>query len=142
MSVDYLNGFLATNQKETIEGVQNLIKEKGIKEKMLEEAQNYAQVAANYITDPSKPELPTFPGIPLDSEQDDSIAFYEYMFVLDYLESIGLKFAPTVFRYESQNPSTFNNRTEICAQYPLRQFDRTPLLVQMIEDMRKANQSK
>lgn len=114
--------------------VQDLIAEKQIKEKVLQEAQQYAQQAANHIHDPNEPEPEKFVGIEFTG--DNSIL--EYALVLDYLESIGLKFAPTVFRYESQHPNAFSERVQTAAELGLRSYDKTPLLVQMIEERRKA----
>ena len=65
MSLDFMNTFLQGTQKETIEGVQKLIDDKKIKEKMLEEAQKYAQQAANHILDESQEAPKVFEGIDL-----------------------------------------------------------------------------
>lgn len=139
MSQDILNSLIIQAQKETVEGVQNLIEEKGIKQKMLSEAQNYAQAAANHLTDESYPEPQTFEGINLNEDPNDpnATAQFEYYLVLDYLESIGLKFAPTVFRYESQNPTLLSDRSNLGSNFRLPSYDRTPILVQLIERLRK-----
>ena len=141
MSLDFMNTFLQGTQKETIEGVQKLIDDKKIKEKMLEEAQKYAQQAANHILDESQEAPKVFEGIDLSASEDgQDTEFYLFMLVLDYLESIGLKFAPTVFRYESQNPSVLSDRLRISNDLLLRYYDKTPLLVQMIEQLRLDHQ--
>lgn len=132
--MNFLNRFIQDTQQDVVQRVQNLIAEKQIKEKVLHEAQQYAQQAANHIHDPSEPEPEKFSGITLESDND----LLEYALVLDYLESIGLKFAPTVFRYESQNPNSFSERVQVADDLYLRSYDRTPLLVQMIEERRKA----
>jgi hypothetical protein len=57
---------------------------------------------------------------------------------MEYLESIGLKFAPTVLRYEGQHPNHFANRVDLARKLHLRSYDKTPLLVQIIEEKLKA----
>jgi hypothetical protein len=73
--------------------------------------------------------------VPIDPDNGELI---EYRLVMDYLESIGLKFAPTVLRYESQHPNLFADRAELAERLHLRSYDRTPLLVQMIEEKRRS----
>lgn len=144
MSQDIVNSLIIQAQKETVEGVQNLIEEKGIKQKMLSEAQNYAKAAANHITDESNPAPQVFEGINLNDDPEDpnATSLFEYYLVLDYLESIGLKFAPTVFRYESQNPSILNDRYNVGSNLRLPSYDRTPFLIQIIERLRKYKESQ
>jgi hypothetical protein len=133
--MDFLSSFIQQTQQSVIEGVQRLVEENHIKERVVEEAQGYAQRIANQIQDPRRAEpIETFPGVPIGEPNQ----LIEYCLVLDYLESIGLKFAPTVFRYEAQHPNQFAVRTELAKQLNLRAYDRTPLLVQMIEEKRKS----
>ena len=131
--MDFLNNFIQSTQEGVIEEVQQLVAEKGIKEQVLKEAQELAQQQAMHIMNPNSPEPPTFPGLELTGDDED-----EFLLVLDYLESIGLKFTPTVLRYESQNPDISTNREELCKRLNLHSYDRTPLLVQLIDERLKA----
>ena len=118
---DFLDSFIESTQKDVVEEVQQLVAEKGIKEQVLKEAQELAQQQAMHLMNPSSPEPPSYPGIQLEGDEKD-----EFLLVLDYLESIGLKFTPTVLKYERLN---------------LRSYDRTPLLVQLIDERLKALES-
>ena len=138
--MELLSGPIFEAQQETIEAVEKLIEEKGVKAKALAEAQKYAQTVANYIQDPTSKPTESFPGIQLNQEKPND--YFEYFLVMDYLESIGLKFAPTVFRYESQNPSEFGDRGYLEQEMSIRAYDKTPCLVQIIEQIRKAKSSK
>ena len=71
MSQDIFNSLIIQAQKETVDGVQKLIEEKGIKQKMLSEAQSYAQAAANHINDENSPAPPVFTGIELNDDPND-----------------------------------------------------------------------
>lgn len=132
--MNFLDKFVVDTQKDVVQKVQELIAEKKIKEKTLDETQQYAQKIANHKHDPSEPEPEKFTGIEFGDNLSNQL---EYALVLDYLESIGLKFAPTVFRYESQHPNVFSERNQVANELKLRSYDRTPLLVQMIEETRK-----
>ena len=127
--MDFLDNYADSAQEEILNEIQKIVEEKGIKEKILEEAQSLAQQEAMHIIDPKNPESPTFEGINLSSEERD-----EFLLVLDYLESIGLRFTPTVLKYESQNPNVQIDREALCKQHNLRFYDKTPLLVQLIEE--------
>ena len=133
--MNFLDKFVVDTQKDVVQKVQQLIADKKIKEKTLEETQQYAQKIANHKLDPSEPEPEKFTGIEFGDDLSNQL---EYALVLDYLESIGLKFAPSVFRYESQHPNVFSERTQLASDLKLRSYDKTPLLVQMIEETRKA----
>jgi hypothetical protein len=132
--LEFIKGAVHQTQQEVIKGVQELVEQKGIKEKILDEAKEYAQQVADKIRNPQGDEPQDFPPMSLESETERT----EYGLVMDYLESIGLKFAPSVLRYESQHPNQFVDRFDLAKQLHLRAFDRTPLLVQMIEEKRKA----
>jgi hypothetical protein len=128
--MDFLNSFIQTTQADVVEEVQRLVEEKGIKERVLQEAQALAQKQAMHIMNPTQCEEPaSFTGIELNDEDRD-----EFLLVLEYLESIGLKFTPTVLRYESQNAQILTDRENLCRRLNLRSYDRTPLLVQLIEE--------
>lgn len=125
-----MNDFIQATQKDVVEEVQKLVEEKGIKEKVLQEAQQIAQKTANHLLDNNAPPPETYQGIDISNEDD----LDEYLLVLEYLESIGFKFAPSVLRYESQHPEQMVNRKALCTKLGLRSYDRTPLLVQLIEE--------
>ena len=133
---DFLDSFIESTQKDVVEEVQQLVQEKGIKQQVLKEAQELAQQQAMHLMNPSSPEPPSYPGIQLEGDEKD-----EFLLVLDYLESIGLKFTPTVLKYESQNPDVNTDREELCQRLNLRSYDRTPLLVQLIDERLKALES-
>lgn len=134
--MNILDGFLQRTQREAAEQVQQLVEREQIKERIIEEAERYAQLAADEEEGDSYGDqrLPQFPGVPIGQEEDQ----LEYFLVLDFLESIGLKFAPTVFRYESQHPDLFVDRARVSERLHLRSYDRTPLLVQLIEEKRRS----
>lgn len=133
---DFLDSFIESTQKDVVEEVQQLVTEKGIKQQVLKEAQDLAQQQAMHLMNPNSPEPKKYPGIQLEGDEKD-----EFLLVLDYLESIGLKFTPTVLKYESQNPDVNTNREELCQRLNLRSYDRTPLLVQLIDERLKALES-
>ena len=128
-----MGDFIQSTQREVVEEVQKLVEEKGIKDRVLSEAQQIAQKTANHLLDPSSPAPEVFEGIKTD---EDSLE--EYLLVLEYLESVGFKFAPSVLRYESQHPDISTNRKEMSEKLGLRNYDRTPLLVQLIEERLKS----
>jgi hypothetical protein len=129
--MDVLGALVQETQAEVTAEVQRLVEEKGIKKAILDEAQRYAQAQARYLMNPGQmPEPPSFPGIDLSDENER----IEFLLVLDYFESLGLKFTPNILRFESQNPKVPTNREELCRKLHLRAYDRTPLLVQLIEE--------
>jgi hypothetical protein len=130
---DWLDGVVQSTQREVIEELQRLVEEKGIKQRVLEEAQELAKVAARHILDESQPELQAFPSIPIESEDQQ----LQYLLVLEFLQSAGFKFAPSVLRFESQHPEIQLNRRELGKQLHLCTYDRTPYLVQLIEEQLK-----
>jgi hypothetical protein len=135
LAIQTLDGSVQQTQRAAVDAVQELVQRERIKERIIEEAQHYAQLIADHQNDPdSQPDLQDFPAVPID-EEDGQLG---YFLVLDFLESIGMKLAPTVFRYESQYPDIFVNRSEVAQRLQLRSYDRTPLLVQLIEEKRRS----
>jgi hypothetical protein len=130
--MEFLTGIVAETQQSAMKDVQDLVAEQGIKERILQELQQHAQAIANHINDPTAPDPATFDPVPIAEEQK-----VEYQLVLEYLESLGLKFAPTVLRYESQHPQELMPRQQLAESLGLKAFDRTPLLIQMIEAKQK-----
>ena len=136
--MDFLNHVIEETQSGVVQEVQELVEKKGIKEKVLQEAQALAQRQAMHIMNPDQYDEPEpYAGLDLTGDDRD-----EFLLVLDYLESIGLKFTPTVLRYESQNPTIATEREELCKRLNLRSYDRTPLLVQLIEERLNSLQAK
>jgi hypothetical protein len=113
--------------------VQRLIEEKKIKDQVLKEAHDYAQRHVQHLLDPDAPEPDPFPGIDPTGDDRD-----EFLLVLDWFESIGLRFTPNVLRYESQNPDVTVARKALAQQYKLDPNSETPLLVQLVEERLKA----
>jgi hypothetical protein len=133
--MDFLSPFTQEALHSHVEGIQKLVKDNRVKERILEEAQDYAQRAANFIHDPQHADpIQPIPPVPIDSDP----SLLEYCLVLDYLDSVGLKFAPIAFRHEAQHPNQFADRVELARMLGLRPYDRTPLLVQMIDEKRKS----
>jgi hypothetical protein len=134
---DWLEGVVQETQREVIEELQRLVEEKGIKKRVLDEAQELAKVAARHILDESQPELQAFPSIPIENDDQE----LQYLLVLEFLQSAGFKFAPSVLRFESQHPDIQLNRRELGKRLNLCTYDRTPYLVQLIEEQLKSLES-
>jgi hypothetical protein len=134
MSGNWLDEFVQGAQREVINELQILVEEKGIKAKVLQEAQELAKTAARHILDESQPDLEPFPRIPIDSEEQ----VLQYQIVLEFLQSAGFKFAPSVLRFESQHPEVELDRRALGKKLNLCTYDRTPYLVQLIEEQLKS----
>mgnify|MGYP007039338225 FL=1 len=130
-----MDNIVSETQQEVVEELQRLVEEKGIKEKVLQDAQELAKIAARHILDESQPELQSFPSIPIDGDKET-----QYLLVLEFLQSAGFKFAPSVLRFESQHPDIELNRRELGKQLNLCTYDRTPYLVQLIEEQLKSEE--
>jgi hypothetical protein len=130
---NWLDDFVKGAQADVIEQLQRLVEEKGIKEKVLAEAQDLAKIAARHILDETQPELTPFPSIPVDTDEQE----LQYLLILEFLQSAGFKFAPSVLRYESQHPEITVDRRALGKRLHLCTYDRTPYLVQLIEEQLK-----
>lgn len=130
--MSFFDDFLISINKEIIEKVEKLIEEKGIREKVAENAEKAAIETANRLLDPSLPQDVMFKGINAETDELD-----EYLLVLDYMESTGLKFASQTARFESQHPEITLDRVKLAEKYGLRSYDKTPLLIQLIEERLK-----
>ena len=86
--MSWLDTFVSNTQQEVVEELQHLVDEKGIKEKVLEDAQELAKIAARHILDETQPELQAFPSVPIDGDKE-----LQYLLVLEFLQSAGFKFA-------------------------------------------------
>nr|AGM32980.1 hypothetical protein [Coptotermes formosanus] len=134
---EWLNGVIQETQQEVVKELERLVEEKGIKEKVMAEVQDLAKKAAAHLLDQSQPELATFPSIPLEGEKE-----YQYLLVLEFLQSAGFKFAPNVLRFESQNPDVVLDRRDLGKKLRLCTYDRTPYLVQLIEEQIRQTQEE
>jgi hypothetical protein len=134
MSGNWLDEFVQGAQRDVINELQILVEEKGIKAKVLQEAQDLAKTAARHILDETQPDLEPFPKIPLDSEEQN----LQYQIILEFLQSAGFKFAPSVLRFESQHPEVELDRRALGKKLNLCTYDRTPYLVQLIEEQLKS----
>ena len=132
MTQNWLEQVVGETQKEVIDELERLVEEKGIKAKVLADAQEMAKVAARHILDESQPELQAFPSIPIDGDKE-----LQYLLVLEFLQSAGFKFAPNVLKFESQHPELDVNRRELGKKLNLCTYDRTPYLVQLVEEQLK-----
>jgi hypothetical protein len=115
-------------QHEVTAALEELVQENGIKDKVLGRAQEYAKTAATHILDETQPPLEPFPAVAIDGDKE-----LQYLLVLEFLQSAGFKFAPSVLKFESQHPDIELNRRELGKRLKLRTYDRTPYLVQLIE---------
>jgi hypothetical protein len=129
----WLDGIVSQTQEEVIQALEQLVQEKGIKTKVLEDAQELAKKAARHILDETQPELEPFPSVPVDGDKK-----LQYVLVLEFLQSAGFKFAPSVLKFESQHPDLELNRRDLGKQLNLCTYDRTPYLVQLIEEQMKS----
>lgn len=131
--MSWLDTVVDSTQKEVVEELEALVEKQGIKQKVLEDAQELAKIAARHILDETQPELQAFPKIPIDGDKE-----IQYQLVLEFLQSAGFKFAPSVLQFESQHPEIKVNRRELGKQLNLCTYDRTPYLVQLIEEQLKS----
>ena len=115
------------------EEVKNLIDEDELKQAVLDEAErNVPKIAGKEMRDDAASavsEIEDYSGIILGPEEKE-----EYLLVLDFLESLGLKFAPAVLRYESQHPEIEPNRRELADRLDLNGKSKDPLLVQLFQE--------
>ena len=58
----------------------------------------------------------------------------EYLFVLDYFNSLGLEYSQSVLKYESQHPEIKLDRKALAKRYGLDYEIRTPLIVQLMSE--------
>jgi hypothetical protein len=128
MGDDFLATFVKETQHEVTEELEKLVEANGIKRKVLDRAQEYAKVAATHILDETQPALDPFPAVGIDGDKK-----LQYLLVLEFLQSAGFKFAPSVLKFESQHPELELDRRELGKSLKLRTYDRTPYLVQLIE---------
>jgi hypothetical protein len=128
MSEDFLSRFVEETQVEVKEALEELVEQNDIKKKVLKHAEEFAKIAATHILDESQPALDPFPVVGIEGDQQ-----LQYLLVLEFLQSAGFKFAPSVLKFESQHPDLPFDRRELGKRLKLRTYDRTPYLVQLIE---------
>jgi hypothetical protein len=128
MDASSLDDVLAQTNVNIPAHIKRLIEEKKIKEQVLKEAQDYAQQHVQHLIDPDTRDPDPFPALDLTGDDRD-----EFFLVLDWFESIGLKFTPNVLKFESQNPDISVDRKSLAQRYDLDANSQTPLLVQLVE---------
>jgi hypothetical protein len=128
----WFDDIVSSSQEDVIRALEELVQEKGIKAKVLEDAQELAKIAARHILDETQPPLTEFPRVPIDGDKE-----LQYLLVLEFLQSAGFKFAPSVLKFESQHPEVELNRRDLGKKLNLCTYDRTPYLVQLIEEQMK-----
>ena len=129
---DRVKSIIKESEQELKNDIASIVDEKELQLKVLDEAKKTAEMQAKHFLDNKFQLPPEIPNILADGDERD-----EYLFILEYLESIGLKITPTVLRYESQHPEVQCERKRLAKQYSLKNYDRTPLLVQLIEERLK-----
>ena len=130
--MSFLDDFVKDAQQEVVQELEQLVESKGIKEKVMADAQKMAKIAAQHILDETQDDLAQFPEVPIDGDKE-----LEYLLVLEFLQSAGFKFAPSVLKFESQHPEIQLDRRELAKRLNLCTYDRTPYLVQLIEEQLK-----
>lgn len=58
----------------------------------------------------------------------------EYLFVMEFMETMELKYAKSVLKYESQHPEIKVDRSALCKRYSLDENSKVPLIVQLIKE--------
>ena len=124
--------FILETNKEVLENVRKLIDEKGIEDKIAKQTEELAKMTAYSLLDPKNHPAPVFQGVNLNKEDPD-----QYLLIMDYFESTGMKFTSQTMKYESQRPTLVYDRVKLANKFGLRSYDRTPLLVQMVEQRLK-----
>lgn len=122
--------------KEVIEEIKRWVSKQGIDEEIQSDASEMARIAARHLLDENQPPLKDFPRIPLDlsttTEED-----VRYMLIQEFLQSAGFNFTSNVLKYESQCPEFPLDREDLGTALGFPSYDRTPFLVQIIEEKLK-----
>lgn len=134
--LDFMNQYANDSTNEVIKQSEKLIASKNIQQNIMKETKEFALQIANSINNSDIRPPSQFVGININSKENQSLEYIKFQLVNDFLESIGCKFTPSVFRHESQNPSLVVERSQIADYLKLRSYDKTPLLVQLIEVLR------
>jgi len=75
------------------------------------------------------------PGVEFEGWAQD-----EYLFVLEFMESMGMKYAPKVLKFEGQHPELKLDRVALCKRYNLDERSSVPLIVQLFGERLNAIQ--
>ena len=138
--LEFMNQYINDSINEVTKESEQMISMKNLQEKILTESNELALQIANSIKYKDSKLPKKFSGINLANKDKESFEFIKFQLVLDFLESSGCKFTPGVFRHETQNPTILLDRIHLSEILHLRSYDKTPLLVQLIE-MIRANQN-
>jgi len=123
---------------DVLSDVSLVIDEKELQQKVLNEAKKAATTAAARVLGQNPNSSFDIPEIDVDCDERD-----EYLLILEYLMSTGLKYTPAVLRFESQHPDVTFDRAELAKEHNLPTYDQSPLLVQLIEQrLRNIEQTK
>ncbi|OHT02546.1 hypothetical protein TRFO_30273 [Tritrichomonas foetus] len=134
--MEFLNEFIDSSTNKIIQDAKMLLQKQKIKENIMEESNGFVCQIVDSMNDKNNSDLPCFPSVQINADDPFSYEYLEFQLVLDYLDSIGCKFAASIFRNESQNISEIANREFIADTLKLRTYDQSPLLVQFIESLR------
>jgi hypothetical protein len=128
MTESFLANFVAETQQEVTNALEDLVKTQKIKERVLAHAEQFARVAATHILNEDEQGLEPIPAVDISGDRE-----LQFLLVLEFLQSAGFKFAPSVMMFESQHPQPPLDRQALGRRLSLRTYDRTPYLVQLIE---------
>ncbi|KAK8863818.1 hypothetical protein M9Y10_011508 [Tritrichomonas musculus] len=129
--MDFITKFIPKSQQDVLDKANALIEEKNIKQEIFDEASLYSQKVFQNLVNPDE-DVDRFEQLQIDKE----IEMIKFYLVLDFLESIGCKFTPSVFQNETQMTNHFFDRQYLEEKLKLRKYDKTPMLVQLIEELR------
>lgn len=136
MDHSVIDNLAKATTNEVTEEIKRWINKQGIDDEIQSDAAEMARIAARHLLDPDQPPLKDFPRIPLDlsttTEED-----VRYMLIQEFLQSAGFNFTSNVLKYESQCPEFPIDREDLGAALGFPSFDRTPYLVQIIEEKLK-----
>jgi len=124
-----MNRYVDVTRSDLPREIQALVDEDELKESVLSEVEAQAMHRASKEVESSIASIQEYRGVSLSGDSRD-----EYMMVLEFLETLGLKYSPAVLKYESQHPEVSIDRKQMAQRYRLKAHDRTPLLVQLFQE--------
>lgn len=141
MTLQTVDNLAEAVNNELIEEVAAWLEKQDVNKEIQNDALEIGRIAARNILDPTQPGLKSFPRIPLDQGlyTDEGI---RYMLIQEFLQSSGLHFTSSVLRFESQYPELEFQRDKLGHDLGFPSYDKTPYLVQIIEEILKKRSSE